>query len=193
MLAAKKFFVTFLLLSQCVQPIAYAYEQSDSRIGKMYWAGKRIESVFGREPKIVPRTYLALDYGTSLTVVALEQYELEEFYRVKLGSSEEAFLSVRMFEAAQQGGFIVSYDPRKRESGRIAAIKNKKWPPQIEQAAIRKQILLGMTEEQIRMSVGDPQKINRTVSARGVSEQWVYDGGYLYFENGKLTTSQDSR
>jgi SOS-response transcriptional repressor LexA len=33
--------------------------------------------------------------------------------------------------------------------------------------------------------------VNRTTFARGVHEQWVYDGGYLYFEDGVLTTIQN--
>ena len=53
-------------------------------------------------------------------------------------------------------------------------------------------IWVGMTESMARESWGYPQDINRTVSSRGVSEQWVYRGNvYLYFEDGKLTTYQD--
>jgi hypothetical protein len=39
---------------------------------------------------------------------------------------------------------------------------------------------------------GAPQHTNKTTSARGTSEQWVYgDGKYLYFENGILTAIQE--
>jgi hypothetical protein len=38
---------------------------------------------------------------------------------------------------------------------------------------------------------GKPQKVNKTINGYGTSEQWVYDGGYLYFDNGKLTTIQN--
>lgn len=40
-------------------------------------------------------------------------------------------------------------------------------------------------------SWGKPRKVNATHSAYGTSEQWVYDGGYLYFRDGILTTVQN--
>ena len=53
---------------------------------------------------------------------------------------------------------------------------------------------IGMTPEDVieRSNWGRPQKKNRTTTARGVSEQWVYgNGNYLYFENGRLTAIQN--
>jgi len=54
---------------------------------------------------------------------------------------------------------------------------------------------IGMTDEMAEYSLGRPTKINRTVTSLSVLEQWVYEGKdlYLYFENGKLTSFQDSR
>lgn len=40
---------------------------------------------------------------------------------------------------------------------------------------------------------GKPKSINKTETAFGVREQWVYDRGYLYFEDGYLTSIQSSR
>ncbi|MEX2411010.1 MAG: hypothetical protein WD607_06485 [Candidatus Paceibacterota bacterium] len=44
-------------------------------------------------------------------------------------------------------------------------------------------VKIGFTEEMAKLAWGEPSQINR--SSRG-SDQWVYDGQYLYFENGKL-------
>jgi hypothetical protein len=53
-------------------------------------------------------------------------------------------------------------------------------------------VSIGMTQEEvIASSWGKPNSINRTVTASSNSEQWVYPGGYLYFENGLLTTVQN--
>lgn len=52
-------------------------------------------------------------------------------------------------------------------------------------------IKIGMTKEMVIMSWGKPNKVNRTVTANLVSEQWVYETAYLYFTNGKLTSWQD--
>lgn len=44
-------------------------------------------------------------------------------------------------------------------------------------------VLIGFTEEMVLLSWGKPKTINR--SSHG-GDQWVYDGQYLYFEQGKL-------
>ena len=48
-----------------------------------------------------------------------------------------------------------------------------------------------MNREMATISLGRPKDINRTVESWGVHEQWVYDGIYLYFENGKVTSYQN--
>lgn len=52
---------------------------------------------------------------------------------------------------------------------------------------------IGMTAEEVRESLwGSPEDINRTTTARGVSEQWVYSGyKYVYLEDGIVTAIQD--
>lgn len=55
-------------------------------------------------------------------------------------------------------------------------------------------VALGMSKEQVLASSwGKPMYVNRTTTAAGVHEQWVYQGlhSYLYFENGILTAVQN--
>ena len=53
-------------------------------------------------------------------------------------------------------------------------------------------VTLGMSQEEVIQSVwGKPQKINRSTYTFGVHEQWVYGGGYLYFEDGVLKSIQN--
>ena len=53
-------------------------------------------------------------------------------------------------------------------------------------------VSIGMTAaDAVASSWGKPRKINRTTRANSVREQWVYDGGYLYFDNGVLTSIQN--
>lgn len=52
---------------------------------------------------------------------------------------------------------------------------------------------IGMTTNQVRNQTnwGEPNSINKTLTAYGTIEQWIYDDyQYLYFKNGKLTTIQ---
>ncbi len=52
---------------------------------------------------------------------------------------------------------------------------------------------IGMTAEEVKKSTwGEPKKINKTTTAYGVSEQWVYYGDkYIYLENGVVTSIQE--
>jgi len=57
-----------------------------------------------------------------------------------------------------------------------------------------RQVVIGMTAAQVHAAWGAPERVNRTVTAAGVSEQWVYGSGtYLYVDNGLLTSAQTSR
>lgn len=50
---------------------------------------------------------------------------------------------------------------------------------------------VGMTESQVKSSKwGYPSKINRNEYSWGVTEQWVFEEGYVYFENGIVTSVQ---
>lgn len=56
----------------------------------------------------------------------------------------------------------------------------------------REGVSIGMTAERVLLSSwGKPNDINRTTTSRGIREQWVYDGGYLYFQDGVLTSIQN--
>jgi hypothetical protein len=66
-------------------------------------------------------------------------------------------------------------------------------PKNIENAVVEHKIVLGMTEEQVKLSWGKPERINRTVTRRGEREQWIYGDTYLYFENGVLDAWQDRK
>lgn len=57
----------------------------------------------------------------------------------------------------------------------------------------RRGVSLGMTPDEVLQSAwGKPERVNRTTTAHGVSEQWVYGGrNYLYFDNGKLSAIQN--
>ncbi|MFT5875114.1 MAG: hypothetical protein ACI8WT_004095 [Clostridium sp.] len=52
---------------------------------------------------------------------------------------------------------------------------------------------IGMTAEEVRASRwGNPDSVNRTTTANGTSEQWVYSiNGYVYLENGVVITIQE--
>lgn len=62
---------------------------------------------------------------------------------------------------------------------------------QIEQST-QGNIEMGMSFSAVKLSMGNPDKINNTTTKYGTSSQWVYeDIIYVYFEDGKVTAWQD--
>lgn len=92
-------------------------------------------------------------------------------------------------------------DPQRADKLQPLVPKLEAAAKKAEAEAIKRQLAekkkqgvrIGMTPEEVIQSMwGKPEKINRTTSAHGVREQWVYGGGnYLYFSNGKLETIQN--
>ncbi len=62
----------------------------------------------------------------------------------------------------------------------------------IEVPTERKEPEVGMTESEVYASTwGSPEKRNKTTTAQGNREQWVYEDGYIYLENGIVTAIQE--
>jgi hypothetical protein len=61
-----------------------------------------------------------------------------------------------------------------------------KWRADVWSAIEKGQIYPGMTEEQVRMSWGEPEKLTRTAAG----EVWTYSNGALVFKKGILSGSQ---
>ncbi len=73
-------------------------------------------------------------------------------------------------------------DPKKKYS----------WDEGVFAAIEVGKIFPGMTKEQVRISWGNPRKINKTISGGQVLEQWVYPVDvYIYFDGNKLTAIQN--
>lgn len=75
-------------------------------------------------------------------------------------------------------------------------------PKEIKECIANGSIMRGMTKEEVILSWGDTSEKNKTVTAYGESEQWMYlkwlrdenqqlsNRQYLYFENGILDSWQ---
>ena len=66
----------------------------------------------------------------------------------------------------------------------------KKWGSKTAKEICEGEVRLGWSKEKCRLSWGEPRDINTSIGSWGVHEQWCYGQGYLYFENGKLTSIQ---
>lgn len=83
----------------------------------------------------------------------------------------------------------------KKKVAEKKALMIQLYGSEIAAKIMKQQYWIGMTDIMAEHSIGRPDDINRTVNSRGVREQWVYNRYdiYLYFEDGKLTSYQNTR
>lgn len=120
-----------------------------------------------------------------------------------LRQKAEAHLKKREFQAAYDSlhecrmftadkNFLKVYEAATVALTRETARANAKAEQERKAARKKEGVTIGMSQQEVvESNWGRPRKINRTTRASGTSEQWVYDGGYLYFENGILTAIQN--
>lgn len=81
----------------------------------------------------------------------------------------------------------------KSKAGLIWA-RHKDWDRETCKLIAQGKIQIGMATDQVRAAWGRPKSINSTVYSFGTHEQWVYGvGQYVYFENGVMTSLQQSK
>ena len=70
---------------------------------------------------------------------------------------------------------------------------NPELPPTVKKAIAHGEVVAGMTESDVRASIGEPDQINTTQTDHGSREQWYYQSELpakerLNFEDGTLTS-----
>ena len=93
--------------------------------------------------------------------------------------------------SGEEGAIDISTDIDSLDSIFSKTNPAKGWSKKILSAVRNGDILLGMTTDQVRASVGIPEQINRSGGRWGINEQWVYKGFYVYVDNGKVTSWQN--
>ncbi len=86
---------------------------------------------------------------------------------------------IRKFSLESISNSMYIHDPR-----------HKKWGEKVLAAIDVGGFFIGMTKEQVRISLGPWKKVNSTVTAKHRMEQIIYDNLYLYFDNGVLRSFQ---
>jgi len=73
----------------------------------------------------------------------------------------------------------------------VKLIEDKIYP--LAQVYNSKQINIGMSNLELIISLGYPNKINTTTTSSNVSQQWIYrnDDIYVYLDNGVVTSYQN--
>lgn len=78
------------------------------------------------------------------------------------------------------------------KAAKALALEEKKAERLAKAKKKKEGVNIGMSKQDVLdSSWGRPSHINRTTTARGTREQWVYDGNYLYFDADTLTSIQN--
>jgi len=174
----------------------------ESTIVKDDYEGKVIDNVkAGDTVKIFNWKYWDLlveyhngKYGYIGQFYLLKNDKLNEFlYSLEAKATQDR--TKELEKESHQRNSLQKQAIEQQNQKRISDIKSKfgKYGSQIVQDIINKKIWIGMSSEMAVASWGEPERINKTVNADGVKEQWVYGRDYLYFKSGLLETFQVSR
>ena len=125
------------------------------------------------------------------------QSELDDriYYGIFLPSAVSEYCARDLaFTGDSHDSMCQEYRHRPEIKEKISRLKNQVaglTEEEIKQATSGN-ISLGMSTSAVRLSLGNPEKINNTTTKNGTDSQWVYvDLMYVYFEDGKVTAWQN--
>ena len=62
------------------------------------------------------------------------------------------------------------------------------WPFEIQEAVLNGKVLVGMTPEMVRVTLGEPARITNRMGRKGAEEVWTYSkGGGLNLQNSNIS------
>ena len=127
-------------------------------------------------------------YDTDRTVLEIKEYEFDLDDTGSLVVTE--YGKPRYVYTIDENGQLVSEKSGTNTTALYEKVSDTADVPDAPEEKQRPAV--GMTESEVYASTwGAPKKINRTETAYGVREQWVYDEGYIYLEDGRVTSIQD--
>lgn len=126
--------------------------------------------------------------ATNIALVKLAEINLSNIH---IGNHEERLHAIRG---------LLSMDSKLKtkyagELGRLEGMEKTAEAKKNKAVAAEKRkegVRIGMNQEDVLSSQwGRPHRVNRTTTINGIREQWIYGGGYLYFDDGILTAIQN--
>lgn len=96
-----------------------------------------------------------------------------------------------IFPGAESCAFSDSLPVQSRATAMRAALKD--LSPDERERVARGVVWIGAPAVAAELAWGRPVRTNRTVTAAGEREQWIYRGGsYVYVENGRVVAIQET-
>ena len=195
--------LAFLTVTPVCASNHYTDQQLDAlatRVGKIYW----IVPVKNQTPAFLSSPTAN---AASFHPQANESFEITElvgrkdnnpYYKVRFNSGKEAFIHPDIF-LEELNLRITSVDPQaidrrraaeaaEEEKKRIAWIQAQPWSRNVKEAAIKRQVMGGMSTGEVRQILGKPVSVSKVRAGFNVAEEhWHYpDGSTVVFQNGHM-------
>lgn len=185
-----------VLIISLFSSIALAEENTKPYIGKKVWVNKYWEGLFENTglTNLEPVTITKIEWLPSTEIAPAPEYQFafdNSTYVVTVKKANGKLSNVgnrevRIKSLSELNTYFYFSDP----------FNGKKWTKQAIDAIKAQKVFIGMGKDQVILSWGQPDDVNKTITGKNTYEQWVYNKGnykysYLYFENGKLTTIQN--
>jgi hypothetical protein len=202
--------LVFLAVTPVYASNHYTDHQLDAlatRVGKIYW----ILPVKTQTPAFLsnPTTNAASFHpqaNESFEIIELVgRQEKNPYYKVKFNSGKEAFIHPDIF-IEELNLSITSIDPQaidrkkaaeaaEEEKKRVAWIQAQPWPRNLKEAAIKRQVMGGMSTGEVKQILGKPLRVSKVKAGFNVTEEhWLYaDGSTIVFQNGLLSRIEPKR
>jgi hypothetical protein len=176
-------------------------EALSERVGKTYWAnladGRKLSVLSA--PRVNASSFEAPPYEAFEITELAGQKTRELFYKVRFESGKEGFIRPDTF-LEELNVTILSVDPKADEKRKAAAtaeeekkrvnwIQSQPWSQAMKDAAMKKQVLSGMSTGEVKNILGSPTRVSKIKGPQNIAEeQWFYpDGNVLVFHNGLLS------
>lgn len=170
------------------------------------------------QPNIISTRYYKATTPTKVTLAGLVQPldHLSQFYKVLINDNAIAYVHANtspfldipadVDDLSVEKRCVLPFPPevvkervealsaRRQADAAMLKAANEEEVAAAEALRMKPGAKIGMIERQVieETSWGKPIRVNRTTTAKGQFEQWVYEGNrYLYFTDGKLTAIQD--
>jgi hypothetical protein len=179
----------------------YTERQLDAlatRVGKIYWIVpvKNQTPSFRASPAPNAASFRP-DGNESFKITELVgRKEKNPYYKVKFDSGKEGYIQPDLF-LEELNAKISSVDPladekkkaaevAEEEKKRIEWIQTQPWPRGVKEAAIKRKVIAGMTEGEVRKVLGEPVRVSKVKGKLNIAEEhWLYaDGSTAVFHNG---------
>lgn len=149
-----------------------------------------------KKPSNLSPEITKIDNGTILELLDFNDMFFKVYYANKIGYIWQFYLeqdpSIEHFKTAKQKeNDIKKIKLRETLSAQKKEEILKKYGKYWGEIIAENKVKIGMTTEMVIASWGKPTDINRSIGSWGKHEQWIYNGSYLYFEDGVLTAWQD--